>query len=144
MGIRWWKSDGGNQYLYEDLFFINGEVITGRKAKLQKALIKYWRQLATAFPGNSPSLNLLPTGGPMNPQTDREQSGNKKTGTLSQPDKPDTKVNNDPGKEFQAGEKEGDFPPEIEMDENDDTSNANVGADHGSSSRDRSTELNNN
>lgn len=31
------------------------------------------------------------------------------------PKKPDTSENNDPGKEFQAGEKEGDFPPDIEM-----------------------------
>ena len=41
-----WDDDGGNQYLYSGIIFLNGKVITGRTAHLHQIITKYWEQLA--------------------------------------------------------------------------------------------------
>ena len=41
-----WDDDGGNQYLYSSIIFINGKIITGRAAHLHQIITKYWEQLA--------------------------------------------------------------------------------------------------
>lgn len=41
-----WDDDGGNQYLYSGIIFINGKIMTGRAAHLHQIITKYWEQLS--------------------------------------------------------------------------------------------------
>lgn len=46
MQLARWDDDGGNQYIYADIIFMNGKIISGRAAHLHQIITKYWERLS--------------------------------------------------------------------------------------------------
>ena len=53
-----WDDDGGNQFMYADIFFVHGKMFFGRTAHLQQVILKYWQRLSEPQLSSAAELSL--------------------------------------------------------------------------------------